>query len=115
MTNNQKSEILSDILKKDILMEVLIVMVLIFGATAITFKSIKSFYLQSYSTVVSTVIAAFTSIMMFFSGVILFYPKNYSRAAGSSEVDLAVTNVAILVIMVAIIYYFFKYRPSRNQ
>lgn len=96
-------------------MDVLIVMVLIFGATAITFKSIKGFYLQTYSNVVSTVIAAFTSIMMFFSGMILFYPKNYSRAAGNSEVDLSMTNMAILFVMVGIIYYFFRFRPSRKQ
>ncbi len=95
-------------------MEVLIVMILIFAATAITFKSIKSFYLRSYSAVVATIIAAFTSIMMFFSGVILFYPKNYSRAAGSSEVDLNITNIAILVVLVAVIYYFFKYKSSQK-
>jgi uncharacterized membrane protein len=95
-------------------MEVLIVMVLIFAATGITFSSVKSFYLQNYSTIMSTVIAAMTSIMMFFSGMMLFYPTNYSRSSGSSEVDLTITNVAILFVLVGVIYYIFKYRPSQK-
>lgn len=95
-------------------MEVLIVMILIFAATGITFKSIKTFYLQTYSTVVSTVIAAFTSIMMFFSAMILFYPKNYERGSSGSEVDLSITNVAILFLLVALIYYFFRYRSLQK-
>ena len=96
-------------------MEVIIVMILIFAGTGIVFKSIKSFYLGTYSTIVSTVIAAVTSIMMFFSGVILFYPTNYSRGTNNSEVDLTVMNVAILIILVGAIYYIFKYRPSKKQ
>ncbi len=96
-------------------MDVLIVMVLIFTATGITFRTIKSFYLQSYSNIVSTLIAAITSLMMFFSGIILFYPKEYTRGTSASEVDLSITNVAVLVVIVCIIYYFFRYRPSQNN
>jgi len=90
-------------------------MVLIFAATGITFKTIKGFYIQTFSSVVSTLIAAITSLMMFFSGMILFYPKKYARGTTASEVDLTITNVAILVIIVAVIYYLFKYRPSQNK
>ena len=96
-------------------MDVLIVMVLIFTATGITFRTIKSVYLQSYSNIVSTLIAAITSLMMFFSGIILFYPKEYTRGTSASEVDLSITNVAVLVVIVCIIYYFFRYRPSQNN
>ncbi len=96
-------------------MEVLIVMVLIFVSTGIVFKSIKSFYLGTYSTIISTVIAAVTSIFMFFSGIILFYPTEYSRGSTASEVDLSIMNIAILFIVVGSVYYFFKYRPSKNQ
>lgn len=96
-------------------MEVLIVMVLIFASTAIVFNSIKSFYLQTYSAVVATVIAAITSVMMFFSGMMLFYPKEYTRGTNASEVDLSIINVAILVLIVGVIYYLFKYKPSRNK
>ena len=94
-------------------MEVLIVMILIFAATGIVFKSIKNFYLGTYSTIVSTVIAAVTSVFMFFSGIILFYPKEFSRGTGGSEVDLTVTNVVILVLIVGTIYFFSKYRSSK--
>ncbi len=96
-------------------MEVLIVMILIFVSTGIVYKSIKSFYLGTYSTIISTVIAAITSILMFFSGIILFYPTEYSRGTTASEVDLTIMNVAILVLVVGVVYYFFKYRPSKNQ
>ncbi|NQY94640.1 MAG: hypothetical protein HRT43_10770 [Campylobacteraceae bacterium] len=96
-------------------MDVIIVMVLIFAATAITFKTIKSFYLLTYSSVVSTIIAAITSVMMFFSGMILFYPKDYQRGSNTSEVDLTIPNVALLVVIVCVIYYFFKYRPSQKH
>jgi len=96
-------------------MDVIIVMILIFAATGITFKIIKSFYVRTYSPVVSTVTAAFSSIMMFFSGMILFYPKEYTRGTEASEVDLSIINVAILLLVVATVYYFFKYRPSQNQ
>ena len=96
-------------------MDVIIVMVLIFAATGITFKTIKSFYLLTYSSVVSTIIAAITSVMMFFSGMILFYPKDYQRGSNTSEVDLTIPNVALLVVIVCVIYYFFKYRPSQKH
>jgi uncharacterized membrane protein len=96
-------------------MDVIIVMVLIFAATGIIYNSIKSFYLGTYSAIISTVIAAITSIMMFFSGMMLFYPKNYSRGTEASQVDLSIVNVAILFLIVGVIYYLFKYKPSRNQ
>lgn len=96
-------------------MEVLIVMILIFASTGIVFNSIKSFYLQTYSAVVATVIAAITSVMMFFSGMMLFYPKEYTRGTNASEVDLSIINVAILVLIVGVIYYLFKYKPSKNK
>lgn len=96
-------------------MDVLIVMVLIFAATGITFRTIKDFYLQSYSTVVSMLIATITSLFMFISGMMLFWPKEYIRGTASSEVDLSITNVAVLVLIVCVIYYLFKYRPSQNQ
>jgi len=96
-------------------MDVLIVMVLIFAATGITFKTIKSFYSQTFSVMIATVIAAITSVMMFFSGMLLFYPKEYARGTTASEVDLTITNVALLVVIVAVIYYFFKYKPSQKK
>ena len=96
-------------------MDVIIVMVLIFAATGITFKTIKSFYSQTFSVMIATVIASITSVMMFFSGMLLFYPKEYVRGTTASEVDLSITNVVILVIIVAIIYYLFKYKSSKNK
>ncbi len=95
-------------------MEVLIVMLLIFAATAIVFKTIKSFYLNTYSKVLSTVIASITSVFMFFSAVILFYPKNYVRGTGASEVDLSFINIAILFLVVGGIYYLFKYKMIKD-
>mgnify|MGYP000140758485 CR=1 FL=1 len=96
-------------------MDVIIVMILIFAATGIVFRSIKNFYLGTYSTVISTVIAAITSIMMFFSGMMLFYPKQYTRGTTASEVDLTITNVAVLVLVVAVIYYLFTYRSLQKK
>lgn len=96
-------------------MDVLIVMVLIFASTAIVFNAIKTFYLQTYSTLVATVIAAVTAVMMFAAGGILFYPKNYVRGTNSAEVDLSIINVSALIFVVAVVFYMFKYLPSKEK
>jgi len=90
-------------------------MVLIFISIAIVFKSVKSFYLKTFSNNVSTLIAFVTSIMLLASTILLFKPKEFVRGTGASEVDLSVTNFAILFLIVATVYYLFTYKPSKKQ
>lgn len=90
-----------------------IVMILIFISAFLVWKWVKDFYQRNHSKILSHLVAIATASFMVMGSMFLFIPKDYQRGV-TSEVDLSLTSFGGLIIMLALIYYFFKYRPSRS-
>lgn len=92
--------------------EKIIVLVIVLSAAFITWKMVKDFYITKLHRVFAHLIAVVTSSFMLLSTMFLFMPKNYQRGAGP-EVELSIMSVATVVVMVAVLYIFFKYAPRK--
>lgn len=92
----------------------IIVLIIVFTASFITWKIIKDFYITKFHMIFAHLIAIVTSSFMLLSTMFLFMPKNYQRGI-SPEVELSATSISIVLAMVLILYFFFKYIPSRSK
>ncbi len=92
--------------------EKIIVLVIVLSAAFITWKMVKDFYITKLHRVFAHLIAVVTSSFMLLSAMFLFMPKNYQRGAGP-EVELSIMSIVTVVVMVAVLYIFFKYAPRK--
>ncbi len=94
--------------------QMIIVYIIVFAATFFTWKVIKDFYEPKFHKLITHLIAVFTSLFMFLSTMTLFIPRNYQRGI-TPEIELNFSSVGIIVIMLSIIYFFFRYLPNKNK
>lgn len=92
----------------------LIVLLIALTAAIFTWKMVKDFYASKFHKLFAHLIAVVTSSFMFLSSMLLFVPRNYQRGA-TAEVEFSITSVAIVIAMVLVIYFFFKYLPSKKR
>lgn len=92
----------------------IIVLVIVFTAGFLTWKMVKDFYIKKLHKVFAHLIAVITSSFMLLSTMFLFMPKNYQRGTGP-EVELSFMSIMTVVVMLAVLYVFFKYSPQNNK
>lgn len=91
-----------------------VVMVLLFASAFFTWKWIKEFYQRNHGMILSHLVAIVTALFMFISSLILFLPKP-ELGHGPNDMDLNPINFVIIITMLGIIFYFFKYKPARED
>jgi hypothetical protein len=94
--------------------EKIIVLIIVLSASVATWKLVKDFYMTKFHKIFAHLIAIITSSFMLLSSMILFVPKNYQRGVGPG-VELNFMGVITVVVMVAVLYLFFKYIPNNNK
>lgn len=94
--------------------EEMIVLLIVLTATFITWKMVKDFYITKFHKLFAHLIAVATSSFMLFSTMFLFMPANYQRGA-TREVELSFMSVVTVIVMVAVLYIFFKYIPQDKK
>lgn len=94
--------------------EKIIVLVIVLTASFITWKMVKDFYATKFHKVIAHLIAVVTSSFMLLSTMFLFMPKDYQRGAGP-EVELSFMSIVTVIVMVAVLYIFFKYSPQEKK
>lgn len=94
--------------------EKIIVLIIVLSASVATWKLVKDFYMTKFHKIFAHLIAVITSSFMLLSSMILFVPKNYQRGMGP-EVELSFMGVMTVVVMVAVLYLFFKYLPNSKK
>ncbi|MGB6329104.1 MAG: hypothetical protein WBF48_09250 [Halarcobacter sp.] len=92
----------------------IIVLIIVFVASFLTWKIIKDFYITKFHRVFAHLIAVITSSFMLLSTMFLFLPKNYQRGI-SPDVEITSVSIITVIAMVFVIYVFFKYIPERNK
>lgn len=92
----------------------IIVLIIVFVASFLTWKMVKDFYITKFHMVFAHLIAIVTSSFMLLSTMFLFMPKNYQRGAGP-EVELSFMSVITVFTMLAVLYVFFKYIPNSTK
>ncbi len=90
----------------------IIVLIIVFTASFITWKIIKDFYITKFHMIFAHLISIVTASFMLLSSMFLFVPKNYQRGI-SPEVELSTISIVSVVIMVLVIYFLFKFIPTR--
>ena len=94
--------------------EKIIVLIIVLSASVATWKLVKDFNMTKFHKIFAHLIAVITSSFMLLSSMILFVPKNYQRGMGP-EVELSFMGVMTVVVMVAVLYLFFKYIPNSKK
>lgn len=92
----------------------IIVLIIVFTASFLTWKMVKDFYKKKFHSVFAHLIAVITSSFMLLSTMFLFMPKDYQRGA-SPDVELSFMSIATVVTMLLVLYIFFKYIPSTSK
>lgn len=95
-------------------MDKIIVLVITFTAAFATWKMVFDFYKVRFHKVFAHVIAITTASFMFVSSMILFAPSNYQRGV-TPEVEISPMAIISVIVMVGVLYVFFKYMPSRKK
>jgi hypothetical protein len=91
-----------------------IVLLIVIVSAVVTWKMVFDFYKPKFHRIFTHLIAVATASFMFMSTMILFVPKNYQRGA-TAEVEFSFMSLVTVIVMLAAIYLFFKYIPSRNN
>ncbi|MDD2896168.1 MAG: hypothetical protein PHG81_09115 [Aliarcobacter sp.] len=94
--------------------EKIIVLLIVFTASFLTWKMVKDFYITKFHRVFAHLIAVMTSSFMLLSSMFLFMPKNYQRGVGP-EVEISVTSIVTIVVMLGVLYLFFKFVPNNKK
>ncbi|AXX87898.1 MULTISPECIES: hypothetical protein [Malaciobacter] len=94
--------------------EQIVVLIIVFSASFITWKLVKDFYKTKIHMIFAHLIAIATASFMLLSTMFLFMPKNYVKGQ-TAEVELSFISIIIVIAMVGIIYFFFKYIPSKDK
>jgi len=92
----------------------IIVLIIVLLSSFITWKIVKDFYITKFHKVFAHLIAVITASFMLLSTMFLFMPKNYQRGVGP-EVELSFMSIFIVIIMISILYLFFKYIPNSKK
>ncbi|PLY06297.1 MAG: hypothetical protein C0625_10050 [Arcobacter sp.] len=91
----------------------IIVLIIVFTASFLTWKMVKDFYITKFHKVFAHLIAVITASFMLLSSMFLFMPKNYQRGAGP-DVEISIMSIVIVIVMVSVLYLFFKYIPNKK-
>ena len=94
--------------------EKIIVLTIVLMAAFLTWKMVKDFYITKLHKLFAHLIAVITSSFMLLSSMFLFMPKNYQRVAGP-EVEITFTSTLTVVVMLGVLYLFFKFVPSNKK
>ncbi len=94
--------------------EKIIVLIIVLVAAFLTWKMVKDFYATKIHKVFAHLIAVITSSFMLLSSMFLFMPKDYQRGA-SADVELSLMGVVTVIVMLAVLYVFFKYIPNKDN
>ena len=94
--------------------EKIIVLVIVLTAAFLTWKMVKDFYITKLHKLFAHLIAVITSSFMLLSSMFLFMPKNYQRGAGP-EVEITFTSILTVVVMLGVLYLFFKFVPNSKK
>ena len=94
--------------------EKIIVLIIVFLASFLTWKMVKDFYAKKFHMVFAHIIAIITASFMLLSTMFLFMPKNYQRGV-TAEVELSFFSIATVVVMLAVLFLFFKYVPDKKS
>jgi heme/copper-type cytochrome/quinol oxidase subunit 4 len=92
----------------------IIVLLIVVTAAFLTWKMVKDFYITKLHKVFAHLIAVVTSSFMLLSSMFLFLPKNYQRGVGP-EVEITFTSIITVIVMLGVLYLFFKYVPSNKK
>lgn len=97
--------------------EKMIVMIITISAAIITWKMVKDFYITKLHRVFAHLIAVVTASFMLLSTMFLFMPKDYQRTVGAqqADVELSFMSVVTVLVMVSVLYVFFKYAPQDKK
>jgi len=94
--------------------EKIIVLIIVLLASFLTWKMVKDFYITKFHMVFAHLIAVVTASFMLLSSMFLFMPKNYQRGV-TPEVELNLVSIVIILIMLSVLYLFFKYFPDNKK
>lgn len=94
--------------------EKIIVLIIVLTAAFLTWKMVKDFYITKMHRIFAHLIAVITSSFMLLSSMFLFMPKNYQRGAGP-EVEISFMSIMTVIIMLAVLYVFFKFVPNSKK
>ena len=94
--------------------EKMIVLVIVLTAGFLTWKMVKDFYIKKLHKLLAHLIAVATSSFMLLSTMFLFMPKNYQRGTGP-EVEISFMSIMTVIVMLAVLFVFFKYSPQDNK
>ncbi len=94
--------------------EKIIVLIIVLIATFLTWKMVKDFYKTKFHMIFTHLIAIVTSSFMLLSSMFLFMPKNYQRGS-TAEVELSTISVITVIVMLLVLYLFFKYIPNSKK
>ena len=94
--------------------EKIIVLIIVLLASFLTWKMVKDFYITKFHMVFAHLIAIITASFMLLSSMFLFMPKNYQRGV-TPEVELNLISIVIILIMLSVLYLFFKYFPDNKK
>ena len=92
----------------------IIVLIIVMTAGFLTWKMVKDFYITKVHKLIAHVIAVATSSFMLLSTMFLFMPKDYQRGSGP-EVELSFMSVITVIVMLAVLFVFFKYSPQGTK
>ena len=92
----------------------IIVLIIVLSASFATWKMVKDFYITKFHMVFAHLIAVITASFMLLSTMFLFMPKDYQRGTGP-EVELSFMGIVTVIVMLAVLYVFFKYVPQKND
>ena len=94
--------------------QILVVYFIVFTAAGLTWKMVKDFYITKINKILAHLLAVITSSFMLLSSIFLFVPKNYQRGAGP-EVEINFIGIITIVVMLGVLYLFFKYVPNSKK
>ena len=91
----------------------IIVLIIVLAAAFLTWKMVIDIYITKLHKVFAHLIAVITSSFMLFSLMFLKKKKNYQRGAGP-DVEISFMSIVTILVMLAVLYVFFKYAPSKK-
>lgn len=94
--------------------EEMIALIIVITAAVLTWKMVKDFYITKIHKLFAHLIAVITASFMLLSSMFLFMPKNYNRGAGP-EVEITFIGILTVVVMLAVLYLFFKFVPNNSK
>ncbi|QKF67921.1 putative membrane protein [Arcobacter venerupis] len=94
--------------------EKIIVLLIVLTSAFLTWKMVKDFYITKIHKIFAHLIAVITSSFMLLSSMFLFMPKNYQRGVGP-EVEINVMSIITIIVMLGVLYLFFKFIPDNKK